>query len=75
MTCVEKNYTSYKLCDYYLSSSSSSLLLELELELLPLELELLLELEESSVPELPEPAAVFSPPPKLVFSELLSSDD
>lgn len=73
MTCVEKNYTSYKLCDYYLSSSS--LLLELELELLPLELELLLELEESSVPELPEPAAVFSPPPKLVFSELLSSDD
>ena len=73
MTCVEKNYTSYKLCDYYLSSSSSSL--QLELELLPLELELLLELEESSVPELPEPAAVFSPPPKLVFSELLSSDD
>ena len=63
----------HKLCDYYLSSSS--LLLELELELLPLELELLLELEESSVPELPEPAAVFSPPPELVFSELLSSDD
>ena len=74
MTCVEKNYKLCKLCDY-LSSSSSSLLLELELELLPLELELLLELEESSVPELPEPAAVFSPPPKLVFSELLSADD
>ena len=71
--CRKELHKLRKLCDYYLSSSS--LLLELELELLPLELELLLELEESSVPELPEPAAVFSPPPKLVFSELLSSDD
>ena len=62
--CRKELHKLCKLCDYYLSSSSSSLLLEL----LPLELELLLlELEESALPELPEPA--------VVFSELLSSDD